>query len=322
MTVAIRTNDPSPTSYKTTTMRDQRTPTNLLLAVSHAAVQRQQDGKQQREEVQDLEREWEEQHVQRPQRELEEEEEARIRELVTDMFKHELEAWRQERDKKARVDYLSRAEVDEEVLRMVEEVHRVTGLGRRRMEDGTEEPHDVWRKRMLALRGQIYKIWNDNWGRIIMALPRYVEGNPVRESIDPPKFVSEKRQKMSGLGVCLQCEVKGLGCSRGVVTGKKSGKLLKKEGCTRCERAGHRCIVEYEVEVPVLDSDEEEGKDGEKSVKKYIWDWADESDTEPVVEALEMWERRRRGAKLELVGGTMEWIEAGGFAPRGRDKDS
>jgi hypothetical protein len=297
---------------------------NLLLAVSHAAEQRQQEGKQHREEQQEMEHKWEEEHVLRPQRELDQkqEEEEKVEKLIAEMFEEELEAWRMSRDKKEQVDRLSRAEVDEKVLRMVEEVHRVTGLGKRRMEDGTEESHKEWRERMVDLRGQIYEIWNENCTRIRMGLPRYVEGNPVREGIDPPKFVSEKRQMMSGLGACLQCEVKEMGCSRCVATGRKSGKLLKSKGCTRCEREGYRCIVAWEVDDDE-EEEEEEGKGGEGRAKtKYVWDWADESDTEPVAEALEMWERRRRGTKLELMGGSMQWVEVGGFAPRGGEKNS
>ncbi|KAL7788321.1 hypothetical protein V8C37DRAFT_411732 [Trichoderma ceciliae] len=319
-------------------MTDERKPTDLFLAISHAAMRRQQEGMQQREEQQDLNREWEEEHVLKPQKIREDEEKAKekTKQLVTEMFKEELKVWREQRDKEARWNHLSRAEVDEEVLRMVEEVHRMVGLGKRRMEDGTEEPHKKWRGRMVDLRTQIYRVWNENQGRIGMGLPRYVEGYPVREGIEPPKFLPGRRQEMSGLGVCLQCEVKGLGCSRSVLSRGVSGRELKGKGCKRCEDAGNRCIVEWEAEdIEEGDGDGEGEGEKDKNMKKksYIWDWVDgssgsergpESGPEPepepesdsVAEAVEMWERRRRGAKLELVGGRMQWVEIRGFAPR------
>jgi hypothetical protein len=104
-----------------------------------------------------------------------------------------------------------------------------------------------------------------------------------------------------------------------VVTGRGSGKDVKKRGCERCERKGYRCIVEYE-----MDSDDEEGEKEKrqqgdnkamKKQKTYEWDWVDESfDMEPVGETLEIWKRRKRGDKLELIGSVMQWVEAGSFA--------
>ncbi|KAL6901727.1 hypothetical protein GGI43DRAFT_366053 [Trichoderma evansii] len=293
---------------------------NLLLAVSHVAAQRQQESKRQQEEQQELEYKRQAQVLQAQNEGKEKgKEEAEVKELKAKTFKEELEAWRYMRDKKARLNYFSRAEVDDEVIRIVEEVDHEFGLGKCRMEDGTEEPHEEWRARMLALRERIYRLWNDNEDRIRSALPRYVEGSAVRDAIVPPKFVGEKRQKISGLGACFQCHMQGMECSRGVITGRESGKSLKSQGCDRCERKGYRCIVEYEI-----DSDEEEGGKGEKITgkqKNYIWDWVDESsDTEPVAETLEMWERRRRGDKLEVIGSSMQWVEAGGFALPSREK--
>lgn len=311
---------------KTKNMKDERKPTDLFLAISHAAVRRQQEGIQQRKEQQGLDHEREEEHVLKPQRVQEEEEaeaeaEAKVKMLITEMFEEELKAWRKQRDKDSARDRLSRAEVDEKVLRMVEEVHRLVGMDKRRMEDGTEEPHEVWRCRMVDLRYQIYQVWNENEGRILMGLPKYVEGYPVREGIDPPKFMPGKMQKMSGLGVCLQCEVKALACSMSVQA-RGSGKELKSKGCKRCEAEGDRCIIECELELV----EEGQGEAKEKKQTSHIWDWWNgsperEPDTDPVAEAVEMWERRRRGAKLELVGGCMLWVEARGFAPRRSDKD-
>ncbi|KAH8121991.1 hypothetical protein FP744_10003224 [Trichoderma asperellum] len=288
---------------------------SLLLAVSHAAAQRQQESNRQRDAQQERENRRQEQSLKAQSEQKEKgKEEAEAKELKAKSFKEELEAWRCVRDKKARRNYFSRAEVDEEVLRMVEQVDCEFGLGKRRMEDGTEEPHEEWRERMLVLRERIYRLWNDNEERIRGALPRYVEGSVVRDAIEPPKFVGERRQKISGLGACFQCHAQGMACSRGVITGRGSGKALKRQGCERCERKGYRCIVEYEME-----SDGEEGKQGEKS---YEWDWVDEAsdDMEPVAETLEMWKRRRRGDKLEVIGSSMQWVEAGGFALPGREK--
>ncbi|KAH6605110.1 hypothetical protein Trco_006817 [Trichoderma cornu-damae] len=310
-------------------MTDEHKSAHLFLAISHAALQRQQKAIQKREEQQDLGREWEEELMLKPQKAQKEEEEAeaKMKELKAEALKEELKIRREECDKRARRDRLSRAEVDEEVLGMVEEVHRAAGLGKRRMEDGTEEPYEQWRGRMANLRRQIYQAWNENQGRINMGLPRYVEGYPVREWIKPPKFLPWRMQEMSGLTACLQCQVKGLACSRSVLSGRVSDRDLKSKWCKRCEAEGERCIVEWEVNDIEETERSEKECDMKKTKKEYMWDWVDRSskpepgpgpgpDTESVAEAVEMWERRRRGAKLELVGDRLQWVEMGDFAPR------
>ncbi|KAL6815706.1 hypothetical protein GGI42DRAFT_114965 [Trichoderma sp. SZMC 28013] len=297
-------------------IKDVRQPADLLLAISHAAVQRQQESIQQREKQKCLEQKWKEEHVLKPQMEQKAEEKAekKAKKLVAKLFKKELTQWREQRDKTSARNYLSRAEVDEEVHRLVEAVIQGVGMEKRRMEDGTEEPHDVWRERMIALRKQICSVWNDNDRRILTGLPQYVEGYPVREGIRPPIFLALRRQKMSGLRGCLQCEVKGLACSMSV-----QGRELQNRGCKRCEADGDRCIVDCELV-------EEEQEEGKVKVKvSHMWDWWDgaperEVDTDSAAEAVEMWERRRRGARLELVGGVMQWVEIRGFAPRWVDK--
>lgn len=276
---------------------------SLLLAVSQAAALRQQEIKRQQEEQQ----EWEHRQQQEPVLKAEEE--------TKDEGKEEEEE-RKHDEKAPRRNYFSRAQVDDEVMRMVEQVDCEFGLGKRWMEeDGTEEPHEEWRARMLALRNGIYRLWIENEDRIRGALPRYVEGIAVRDAIVPPKFLGERRQKISGLGACYQCHMQGMTCSRGVITGRGSGKSLKSQGCERCERKGYRCIVEYEMD---SDEEEEDGKQGDEATKKqkeYEWGWVDESsDMESVAETLEMWKRLKRGDRLEVIGSSMQWVEAGGFA--------
>ncbi|KAL7784241.1 hypothetical protein V8C43DRAFT_168301 [Trichoderma afarasin] len=299
---------------------DDHQTANLLLAISHAAVQRQRESIQQREKQKILDRKWKEEHVLKPQmeRKAEEEAEEKAKELVTELFEKELTEWREQRDKTSARNYLSRAEVDEQVHRLVEAVIQGVGMEKRRMEDGTEEPHEIWRSRMIALRKQITAVWNDNDRRILTGVPRYVEGYPVRERIRPPIFLALRRQKMSGLRGCLQCEVKGLVCSMSV-QGRVAGEELGNRGCKRCEVDGDRCIVDCEL----IEEVEEEGKWKEKV--SHIWDWWDgaperEKDMDSAAEAVEIWERRRRGARLELVGGLMQWVEVRGFAPQAGDK--
>ncbi|KKP03636.1 hypothetical protein THAR02_04266 [Trichoderma harzianum] len=245
-------------------IKDDHQPADLLLAISYAAVQRQRESIQQREKQNVLNRKWNEEHVLKPRMEQKAEKQAeeKAKELVTQLFEKELTEWREQRDKASARNYLSRAEVDEQVHRLVEAVIQGVGMEKRRMEDGTEEPHEIWRSRMIALRKQITTLWNDNDRRILMGVPR---------------------------------------------------------GCKRCETDGDRCIVDCEL----VEEVEVEGKWKEKV--SHIWDWWDgapdrEEDTDSAEEAVEMWERRRRGAKLELVGGVMHWVEVRGFAPRWVDK--
>ncbi|KAJ4857337.1 hypothetical protein T069G_08234 [Trichoderma breve] len=185
--------------------------------------------------------------------------EKKAKELVTELFEKELAQWREQRDKASARNYLSRAEVDEQVHRLVEAVIQGVGMEKRRMEDGTEEPHEIWRSRMIALRKQITTVWNDNDRRILMGVPR------------------------------------------------------------RCEVDGDRCVVDCEL----IEEVEEEGEWREKV--SHVWDWWDgaperEEEMDSAEEAVEMWERRRRGARLEPVGGVMQWVEVRGFAPQGGDK--
>ncbi|KAL7960600.1 hypothetical protein V8C34DRAFT_321143 [Trichoderma compactum] len=303
-------------------IKDSHQPADLFLAVSHAAVQRQRESIQQREKQKCLEQKWKEEHVLKPQMEQKAEGEAeeKAKKLVAELFEKELTQRGEQRDKTTARNYLSRAEVDEEVHRLVEAVIQGIGMDKRRMEDGTEEPHDVWRERMVALRTQILGVWNDNDGRILMGLPQYVEGYPVRERIRPPIFLALRRQKMSGLRGCLQCEVKGLACSMSV-----QGRELNNGGCKRCEADGDRCIVDCELVEEEQEEGQGEGKEKRKIV--HIWDWWDgaperEADTDSAAEAVEMWERRRRGARLEPVGGVMQWVEVRGFAPRWVEKQA
>ncbi|KAL6821083.1 hypothetical protein J3E69DRAFT_47572 [Trichoderma sp. SZMC 28015] len=319
----VASNHPSQPSNsylkKAEKIKDDYQRVDLLLAISHAAVKRQQESIQQREKQKSLDRKWKEEHVLKPQMEQKAEEKAeeKAKELVTELFEKELTEWREQRDKTSARNYLSRAEVDEQVHRLVEAVIQGIGMEKRRMEDGTEEPHEIWRSRMIALRKQITAVWNDNDRRILMGVPRYVEGYPVRERIRPPIFLALRRQKMSGLRGCLQCEVKGLMCSMSV-QGRVAGEELGNRGCKRCEADGERCIVDCEL----IEEEEVEGKWKEKV--SHIWDWWDgaperEEDMDSAEEAVEMWERRRRGARLELVGGVMHWVEVRGFAPQGGD---
>ncbi|QYT04295.1 hypothetical protein H0G86_011213 [Trichoderma simmonsii] len=301
-------------------LKDSPQPADLLLAISHAAVQRQRESIQQREKQKSLDRKWKEEHVLKPQMEqkAEKKAETKAKELVAKQFEQELAQWREQRDKSSARNYLSRAEVDEQVHRLVEAVIQGVGMEKRRMEDGTEEPHEIWRSRMIALRQQINNVWNDNDRRILMGVPRYVEGYPVRSRIRPPIFLALRRQKMSGLRGCLQCEVKGLMCSMSV-QGRVLGGEVMDRGCRRCEGDGDRCIVDCEL----IEEVEEEGEWKEKV--SHVWDWWDgaperEEDTDSAEEAVKMWERRRRGARLELVGGVMQWVEVRGFAPPGGDK--
>ncbi|UKZ82301.1 hypothetical protein TrVFT333_010087 [Trichoderma virens FT-333] len=73
-----------------------------------------------------------------------------------------------------------------------------------------------------------------------------------------------------------------------------------------------RAEVDAECELELVEEGQEEGQDQERKDKEkkvgHIWDWWDgapdrEPDTDSVAEAVEMWERRRRGARLEPVGG-------------------
>lgn len=284
--------------------------TNLLLVVSHVAALRQQETKRQLEEQQEREHNQQELILQSEEAAKEEEKETiKFQELEAQSAKERVEAWKRIHDAKARRNYFSRAQVDEEVMRMVRQVDCDLGLAKRRMEDGTEEPHEEWRERMLVLREAIYRLWNENEERIRGALPRYVEGVAVRDGIEPPKFLGERRMRVSRLGACFQCLMEGMACSRGWAKWRGEGE--EKKGCVRCVRKGYKCIVEYEV-----DSDDEEEEKGDKVKEKvYEWGWLDEdSDMEPVGEMLEMWKRRKRGDRLEVIGSGMQWVEAGCFA--------
>ncbi|KAH0495402.1 hypothetical protein TgHK011_008959 [Trichoderma gracile] len=200
-----------------------------------------------------------------------------------------------------------------------------------------EEEAEIEAKAKIA-RDTILALWNANQTRIRSSLPRYNEGFPIRDRIRPPVLRPRRRQKPSGLGDCLQCLAKGLPCSMSVQT-KGTGEAVLRGGCRRCVAEGERCIIEHEVVEDVHDGDDDDEKGVKKEKGGYgdgkereeeesgLWDWWDgvpdrEQDVDSAAEAIEMWERRRKGMTLELMGSCMLWVESRGFAPRGMMKMS
>ncbi|PTB74245.1 hypothetical protein M440DRAFT_1308560, partial [Trichoderma longibrachiatum ATCC 18648] len=230
---------------------------------------------------------------------------------ITHLHRQKLEEYHIQRYRASLTNTLSRTHLDDAVLLLL------------LTQPPSEEDH------YKTLSDKILALWNANQTRIRASLPRYVEGYPVRDRIQPPRFGARRTLKPSGLGDCLQCLAKGLPCSMGVRATGEEGDGLK-VGCRRCVADGERCIIEHE-EVHDDDDDEEEEEDkgrmsgdgkGREEEESGLWDWWDgvpdrDQDVDSAAEAIEMWERRRKGMKLELIGGRMLWVDFRGFAPRG-----
>ncbi|KAL6860894.1 hypothetical protein J3F83DRAFT_306501 [Trichoderma novae-zelandiae] len=303
--------------------RDHK-PTALLLAISNAATRRRQQAVARKEAQEVLSQARREEGVLGPARlrAARGEAEAQAKQDTARLHRERLRGWHVGRCEASLRDRLSRAEVDDRVLLLV------TSLVDE-LRTSSEPPLSDQRlgERLSAFNEKVVSLWNANQARIRTALPRYVEGYPVRERIQPPKFGAQMKQKPSGLGDCLQCLARGLSCSlcvRAREEGEEDGEGVVRGECRRCVADGHRCIVEHEVEEHA-DGEKGQtgvGKDKEEREESGLWDWWDgvpdrEQHVDSAAEAIEMWEGRRRGTTLELVGGRMLWVESGGFAPRG-----
>ncbi|KAK1247964.1 hypothetical protein MKX07_000852 [Trichoderma sp. CBMAI-0711] len=263
----------------------------------------------------------------------EEEEEAEIgtKAKIAQLHKKSLWEWHMKRYKSSLKNQLSRAQVDDAVLRLIDHyLLRCTpntlptsSSSSSSSSDNDDNENDP----LSTLGNKIDSLWSANETRIRASLPRYFEGYPVRDRIQPPLFHPARSQKPSGLGDCLQCLAKGLPCSMSVqATG--SGEGVLRGGCRRCVAEGERCIIEHdevlEEEDGKRDVKEKVGKKREE--KSGLWDWWDgvpdrDRDVDSVAEAIELWERRRKGIRLELIGSRMLWVESRGFAPRGVNQD-
>ncbi|KAL7807375.1 hypothetical protein V8C44DRAFT_367514 [Trichoderma aethiopicum] len=246
-----------------------------------------------------------------------EEEDRQTISKITNLHKKTLEQYHMHRYKASLTNTLSRTHLDDAVLHLL------------LTQPPSEEDH------YKTLSDKILALWNANQARIRASLPRYVEGYPVRDRIQPPRFGPRRRMKPSGLGDCLQCLAKGLPCSMGVRATGEEGDGLR-GGCRRCVADGERCIIEHEEvhEDANDDGDAEEDKvrmtgdgKGREEEESGLWDWWDgvpdrDQGVDSAAEAIEMWERRRKGMKLELIGGRMLWVEFRGFAPRGMTETS
>ncbi|KAL7823462.1 hypothetical protein V8C26DRAFT_435549 [Trichoderma gracile] len=266
--------------------------------------------------------------------EEEEEEEAEIeaKAKIARLHKKSLEEWHMKRYKLSLKNQLSRAQVDDAVLRLIDDYylhhhhhhhhhHHFPCTSTLPPPSSTSSDKDP----LSILGDTILALWNANQTRIRSALPRYHEGFPIRERIRPPVLRPRRRQKPSGLGDCLQCLAKGLPCSMSVQT-KGTGEAVLRGGCRRCVAEGERCIIEHEVVEDVHDGDDDD--DDEKGVKKKkggygdgkgregeesgLWDWWDgvpdrEQDVDSAAEVVEMWERRRKGMRLEVMGSSVSW---------------
>ncbi|EGR45976.1 uncharacterized protein TRIREDRAFT_110403 [Trichoderma reesei QM6a] len=263
-------------------------------------------------------------HEEEEEEKEEEEEEAEIETQAkkAQLHKKSLWEWHMKRYKSSLKNQLSRAQVDDAVLRLID--HYLLRCTSNTPPTSSSSENDP----LSTLGNKIDSLWSANETRIRASLPRYFEGYPVRDRIQPPLFHPQRSQKPSGLGDCLQCLAKGLPCSMSVqATG--SGEGVLRGGCRRCVAEGERCIIEHDE---VL----EEEEDGERDVKEKVgkkreeksglWDWWDgvpdrDRDVDSVAEAIELWERRRKGIRLELIGSRMLWVESRGFAPRGINQD-
>ncbi|KAF5138655.1 hypothetical protein E5D57_002441 [Metarhizium anisopliae] len=97
-----------------------------------------------------------------------------------------------------------------------------------------------WVERLERANREIEKVWEENRSAVEGAVPRYLEGIPVRMMIRPPVARGPLRNA-AGRGergkpglICLQCMAKGLRCSLG-------GGAVR--ACSRCVRHGDACLV-------------------------------------------------------------------------------
>lgn len=104
---------------------------------------------------------------------------------------------------------------------------------------GTEEERR-WVERLERANREIEKVWEENRSVVEGAVPRYLEGIPVRMMIRPPvargplRSAAGRRERGKPGLICFQCMAKGLRCSLG-------GCAVR--ACSRCVRHGDTCLV-------------------------------------------------------------------------------
>ncbi|KFA47353.1 hypothetical protein S40293_11028 [Stachybotrys chartarum IBT 40293] len=186
---------------------------------------------------------------------------------------------------------LTRAQVDEQVDRLLVAMRQGKGLGKR-----ADETYDEWNYRLFELQDKVIALWNENTESIQGREPRYLEGYPARENVSPPIFLPHFAQKSSELEPCIPCQIKKMKCSRTVVLHNSDT-----GACRRCVRGDEACVQEtngvYCIMLP-------------PGHRQPNVDEADERASEYVQMLLD----QKKGVRMDIMGQRMGVIEPGNWA--------
>jgi hypothetical protein len=186
---------------------------------------------------------------------------------------------------------LTRAQVDDQVDRLLVEMRQGKGLGKR-----ADETYDGWNYRLFELQDKVIALWNENTESIQDRELRYLEGYPARENVSPPIFLPHFAQESSELGPCMPCQNKKMKCSRTVVLHNSNT-----GACRRCVRGDEACVQEnngvYCIMLP-------------PGHKQPEGDGADERTSEYVQILLD----QQKGVRMDIMGQRIGVIEPGNWA--------
>jgi hypothetical protein len=208
---------------------------------------------------------------------------------------------------------------------------------------GDESTGQVLASRASELEQEIKALWASNKRRIREGVPRYVDGLPARDVVRPPRVTLPQPvwRRETGLAACVQCEAKGLRCSRTRALGGEAvvdpeeqmaspiekttapGEYRKLAGprCQRCVRNGEPCLVWSGGE----------GRDEVVAAAYRDMPAEELGPEEELYERLERlysyWKGVQRNERMEIIGSRMERLRLDNFAlpmrrrSRGRQED-
>ncbi|KJZ72848.1 hypothetical protein HIM_07792 [Hirsutella minnesotensis 3608] len=135
----------------------------------------------------------------------------RLKSIGLEKLREQREQQTKERKKRRQYHQLSRDQVEECAWAMFDEHVATHGGLERRADEGGE----AWGRRVQALNDRVCDLWDANLRRIALSWPRYVEGLPAHELLyGPVLFPRAPPPQTSAARGCLQCQLKGLACSR------------------------------------------------------------------------------------------------------------
>ena len=105
-------------------------------------------------------------------------------------------------------------------------------------------------RRLAELNEGMERLWRQHEAGIVDSEPRYLEGWPVRETLEAPRVLSARGRQQVNRLQCIQCQAMRLPCSRPYYRWKRGTSINDPvKACTRCVRNGKRfdCLTQVKM---------------------------------------------------------------------------